>query len=353
MVQKTLPTVAQVATQAAQEATSVAATQKGPAAAPSSTDLRLPSRDALRSYRSTVRVLQEGPFPASSQVVLEVTSAWQKEPEPMFHQMIRSGNPPQLTAEVYQTAQGLYARFGANEPWNFLAGTTYEEALAGQIDQGVLAFPTVWAMEMGGEGRPETYNGMLVVAYHWESQAPAVLAALPETWRRALGVGDAASARFAPRKVVADVKTTRDGWVLHAEVRFEGQWTLNGQTSPGQVAWVGEVTDINASFSIPLPEELRTQPPGSAEAPLPLPEAAQVEADTPQGAVYSIPGMTVQALMDFWTQTQGLKITAQFGDANAGGMLVAVQKADGNTVQVMIMTTDQGVRVIFVVPQQP
>ncbi|HEY58687.1 MAG TPA: hypothetical protein G4O04_09185 [Anaerolineae bacterium] len=39
--------------------------------------------------------------------------------------------------------------------------------------------------------------------------------------------------------------------------------------------------------------------------------------------MYSIPGMTVQALMDFWTQTQGLKITAQFGDASAGGMLLA------------------------------
>ena len=67
-----------------------------------------------------------------------------------------------------------------------------------------------------------------------------------------MGEGDAASARFAPRKMVADVKVTRDGWVLHAEVRFEGQWTLKGQTSPGKVAWVGEVTDIKASFSISL-----------------------------------------------------------------------------------------------------
>ncbi|HID85101.1 MAG TPA: hypothetical protein EYP54_08395 [Anaerolineales bacterium] len=170
VVQKTLLTVAQVVTQAAQEATSVAApAQEGPVAALSSADLRLPSRNALRSCRSTVRVVQKGPFPASPQVVLEVTSAWQKEPEPIFHQVIRSGNPLQLTAEVCQTAQGLYARFGENEPWNFLAGITYEEALAGQIDQALLAFPTVWTIGMGGEGRPETYNGMPVVAYHWES----------------------------------------------------------------------------------------------------------------------------------------------------------------------------------------
>ncbi len=350
VIQKTVPTVAQVATQAALEFTAVAPStpQLGPETALPGTELRLPSKEDLRSYRSTTRIYQEGPFPNSLVMVLQVTSAWQKEPEPIFYQVIRSGNPLQLSAEIYQTAEGLYVRFGEDQPWNFLAGSVYEEALAGRIDQGALAFPTIWATMVGKEGQPGTYQGVPVTVYHWESEAPALLAMLPETWKQFVGTIDSEKAYFEPRKVVADVRATSEGWVLHAEVRFEGQWTLNGETSPGRVVWVGEVTDLNAPFRIALPEDLVTSVPEGVQPPLPLPETARLEAETAQGTIYSIPGMTVNELMDYWNQTQGVQITMQMGDANAGGLALTVKKPDGSTVQVVVMATGQGVRVLFV-----
>lgn len=351
VVQKTIPTVAQVATQVAQEATSVAPTQQPqqePTLAPSVPELRTPSRDALRSYRVAIKMAWKGPFPTNPMVVWKMSSAWQKEPEPIFHMAVRQGNPLQLAMEVYQTSQGLYLRTGENQPWTFLPGTQYEEALAGQVDLEAFGFPTVWTMGVSAEGRPDTYRGMPVLAYHWETQAPEVLAALrPDTWTQDLGGSEVAGAKFEPHKIVADVKATKDGWVVYEEVHFEGQWILNGQTSPGEVDWVGEVTDINADFRIPLPKDLPQQTPGTVTAPLPLPDGAQVEVNSPPVLIVSLPGMTVQELLDYWTQNQGLKITSQLGDANAGGMMVMVQKPDGSTVQVMITAKDQGLEILF------
>ncbi len=346
VLQTVAPTAIAVATQVEQmEATTPAASSPGAKpTAGASAEVRLPMDDEnVHSFRNhQVWMIESNLLPQSPATVVEIWMERQEEPTPLSHLLLKAGIPLALKAEFYQTPDTIYMRSEENASWVTVGDT----ALVGEIAQaGFWQLVPIWfAQIMPSQGVPDEFAGQAVIHYHQElDKGLAAMAGFETDW--VVEEAGIEGLTFQPHNIVVDAYVTPDGLLVGETIQAEGEWTLNGQTGTGKYIWKGEITDINADLGLTLPEEVQNTT-STTQAPLPLPANAKVQLAVSGMTLYLVPDMTIEGLIQFWAQDQGLTIVSQEGDVNTG-MMVTVKKADGSLVQAILAVAPTGVQVTF------
>ena len=348
-VQQAAPTAAALATQVEhQMATTVPQPTEQPsseeATSSPSSEIHGPMNDqSVHSFRATITVTLESKLVTQSPATIyqiEITKA--QKPQPVTHLILKGGLPLTLEAEIYETKDGFYTRDPQSGEWITLHGEGFGDTVSGVAD--IFLSPQAALAMIFSRGKPTTYQGKPALQYHWVADTVASL--------QQIGLGENLlpsgqgldDMQFDPKKVTVDAIVLQSGLVVKQVMRGEGQLTRNAQTAPATVTWQMVLNDVNADLNVPLPAELENQVSG-ANAPLPLPDSAQLNMSASGASIYTIPNTTVDDVLAFW-QEQGLTIASKMGDAQ-NGMVVDVKKADGTQVKVLLSVDGKDVSVMF------
>ena len=294
--------------------------------------------DTLSSYRVVQQFSVESPLvDPSPQVVLKVVIEHQQQPQPLTHVAVYQGKSLTLTSESYQLQDRVYLREGKEGNWVILPGGEDWSDLVG-IGSGFLA-PDEDLLGLLEEGKNATYEGMPVKHYHWETTDPDYLPDATDWIPDESVLGEN---RFEPKKASVDIYATEDGLLVKETLRVEGRLTLeNGQSGPAAGVWEIEVSDINKNLNLQVPADLAV----AQQAPLPLPDNAQIQVSTSDMTVFLVPQMSVDDLLQYW-RDHGVTIKSTVGSASVG-MEVTALTPDGKEITVLVGPGSGGVLVSF------
>ncbi len=155
---------------------------------------------------------------------------------------------------------------------------------------------------------------------------------------------------FQVQRSQGEVWVLPDGTMVKADYRLQGEAEKDGQKIPATVEFHMALSNINADIQITPPPEVSGA--SGQKAPIPLPESAELQMQTGNMSMYTIPDLSIAQVMQFLDQAlpqQGYQVLSKNGSDTAGWLL-QVKTPQGATYTVMIQQGDDGATNVMITP---